>query len=99
MDRRENRIRAYQYIVERAPKTSLAISYLSEKTLAEIGYISLDDLRTLKEGLTDPSPQLVATLKKLLGSVASEAEIEDYLVTPFSSEAQPPSDRADSGSN
>ena len=37
----------------------------------------------LKEGLDDPSPELVRALKKLLLGVVSEAEIDKYLVSPF----------------
>ena len=63
------------------------LSQGTPKTLADINYTPLDDLLRLREGLADTSPELVVTLKKSLSNVASEAEINDYLVTPFSPEA------------
>lgn len=51
--------------------------------LADVNYISLAELVELREGTAEPSKELVTALKKLLNGVASEAEIEDYLVSPF----------------
>ena len=45
--------------------------------------ISLEELRQLKEGTTDPSVSLVASLKKLLRGTVTEAEVEAHLVLPF----------------
>jgi len=45
--------------------------------------ISLDELVGLKEGLSDPSQELVVALKKILRRVTSEAEIDKHLVKPF----------------
>jgi succinyl-CoA synthetase alpha subunit len=45
--------------------------------------ISLDELRLLKEGLADPSAELVASLKQLLTGSVTEAEIDAHLVKPF----------------
>jgi hypothetical protein len=37
----------------------------------------------LKEGLADPSDELVALLKQLLKSSVTEADIDAHLVEPF----------------
>ena len=81
--RRESRKRAYHYIITQATKLNLDLSRTSDKAAADANYISLNDLVGLKEGLTDPTQQLVGALKKLLKSVASEVEIDEYLVKPF----------------
>ena len=79
--RNENRKAAYQFIVRQTEKISLA----SDKLINEYDNISLslDELTRLKEGLVDPSPELVQALKKILSSVVSETEIDKYLVKPF----------------
>ena len=82
-DQYESRMRAYRYIVEQARKVNPGLSYESAKTLADVPYISLDDLVRLKEGRDNPSPELVVALKRLLHPVASEADIDDYPVKPF----------------
>ncbi len=45
--------------------------------------IALDELMLLKEGLTDPSAELVTSLKQLLQGISTEAEIDARLVVPF----------------
>lgn len=82
-DRRRSQTRAYHFIIEKAQKVNQNLNRKLGKRLESINYISLDDLLRLKERLTDPSPELVAALKKLLRHVVSEAEIDDYLVIPF----------------
>lgn len=82
-DRRESRKRAYRYIMEQAKKLPWNLNHKSGKLTADINYVSLSDLKDLKEGLVDPSHELVVALKTLFSHVASEAEINDYLVTPF----------------
>lgn len=81
--RRESRKRAYHYIITQATKLNLDLNRTSDKVAADANYISLNDLVGLKEGLTDPTQQLVVALKKVLKSVASELEIDEYLVKPF----------------
>ena len=81
--RRESRKRAYHYIITQGTKLNLDLSRTSDKAAADANYISLNDLVGLKEGLTGPTQQLVVALKKLLKSVASEVEIDEYLVKPF----------------
>ncbi len=81
--RRESRERAYHYIITQATKLNLDLSRTSDKAATDANYISLNDLVGLKEGHTDPTQQLVVALKKLLVSIASEVEIDEYLVKPF----------------
>ncbi len=54
-----------------------------EQGLADAGYVSLGDLMKLKDGLADPSREMVAVLRGLFSSVATEAEIDAHLVTLF----------------
>jgi len=46
-------------------------------------FVPLDDLRLLREGLADPSAELVASLRRLFGYVVGETEFETHLVLPF----------------
>jgi len=84
--KRESRKRAYHYVVRQTKKLDLNLMHGSDKTITDINYISLGDLVGLKEGLADPAQELVVTLKELLKDVASEAEIDEYLVKPFGPE-------------
>ncbi len=45
--------------------------------------ILLYELMLLKEGLADPSAELVVSLKRLLRGSVTEAEIDAHLVAPF----------------
>jgi hypothetical protein len=45
--------------------------------------IPLNELLLLKEGLADPSVELVASLNKLLGGYVTEADIGTHLIAPF----------------
>ena len=45
--------------------------------------IPLNELMLLKEGLADPSDELVTSLKQLLRGFVPEAEIDAHLVAPF----------------
>jgi len=80
---RESRKRAYHYVITQATKLNLDLSRTSDKAVSDVSYISLNDLVGLKEGLVNPTQQLVVALRKLLKSVASEVEIDEYLVKPF----------------
>ncbi len=80
--RGENREIAYQFIVEQSKKLNIKLSLTSDEVLKNIN-ISLNELIRLKEGLDDPSPELIRALKKLLLGIVSEAEIDKYLVSPF----------------
>ena len=80
--RGESRKIAYEYIVKQSKKLNLKLSLTSVEVLKDIN-ISLNELIRLKEGLDDPSPELVQALKKLLLGVATVVEIDKYLVRPF----------------
>jgi len=81
---REKRRKAYEYILNQTKKLNLELLHKSDKTIANISYIPLSDIEKVKEGIADPSEELVEVLKKLFRHIASEAEIEDHLVKPFS---------------
>lgn len=78
--KRETRKRAYRYVMAQTKKLNLDLMHGSDKTITDVNY----DLVGLKEGLAGPPQELVVALKKLLKDVASEAEIDEYLVRPFS---------------
>jgi hypothetical protein len=46
-----------------------------------------DDLKSLREGKSDPSQRLIKAFKDLVGPIVHEDEIDSYLVTPFSAES------------
>ena len=81
---REKRRKAYEYILNQTKKLNLELLHKSDKTIANISYIPLSDIKKVKEGIADPSEELVEVLKKLFRHIATEAEIEDHLVKPFS---------------
>ncbi len=81
--RGESRKIAYQYIVKQNKKLNLKLSRTSDEVMNDVNNISLNELMRLKEGLADPSLELVQALKKLLLGVATGAEIDKYLVRPF----------------
>ena len=81
--RMESRVNAYYYIMEKVKNLELHSDYKLSKIANGVDYISLNDLIGLKEGTSDPPPQLVTNLKKLLKGVTSETEIDQYLVQPF----------------
>ncbi len=78
LNRCDIRKEAYHYICQRLSKLLALSSAANDGSV-----ISLDELRLLKEGIADPSPEMVALIKRLFGSIVSEAEIDAHLVTPF----------------
>ena len=82
-NQRKNRIRAYRYIVEQAKKLNRDLERKQEQALSNVDYVSLNELLDLKEGLRNPSQELVVALKNILSPVASATEIEEYLTKPF----------------
>ncbi len=56
---------------------------ISSASTNEDYIIPLDELKLLKEGLSDPSPQLIVLFTKVLGSRVIEAEINAHLIEPF----------------
>ena len=81
--RKQDRINAYNY-VQRKIREAGYFQYDMLYPTTNDYWLSLDDLVKLRNGLSDPSEALVLTLKKLLKHVASEAEINMFLVKPFS---------------
>ncbi len=82
-NQRESRKRAYQYIVEQAKNVNWDPPIDSDERLADVLGIPISDLNSLKEGLSDPPPKLVAEFKKLFERIIREGEVDSYLVTPF----------------
>ena len=68
---------AYEYIKGQAGKLQ-GLSFDVDHPLT----IPLNEL-LLKEGLADPSAELVASLKQLLRGSVTEAEIDAHFVVPF----------------
>ena len=83
VDEATNRKRAYHYIAENVREMNWNPPINSDKRLADILDISIDELNSLKEGTSDPSDKLVITFKDLASLIISDTEIESYLVEPF----------------
>ena len=88
-EQKEKRKRAYQYLVWIAETYLLTPPNFSHRKLAEAITLSDNDrfsieiaLNRLKDGQSDPSPKLIAELKRCLGPTIP-AEFDSYLVTPF----------------
>ena len=77
-DRCELRKETYRYIQERLRR----LQNWSGEADGDLT-VSLNELSILKEGIADPSPALVAALKRLIGGAVTEAEIDAHLVAPF----------------
>src|SRR5512139_1398951 len=77
-DSSELRKEAYRFILQELEKASIPHS-----PGEPLSNIPLDELKLLKEGLADPSPALVDSLKQLLSGNTSEIEIDARLLTPF----------------
>ena len=82
-NRSDSRKRAYHFVVEQAKRVNWDPPIDSDERLADVLDIPLKELKSLKEGRSDPSHKLVAEFKKLFGPVINETEIDSYLVTPF----------------
>ncbi len=78
LNRCDIRKEAYYYICQRLSKLLALSSAANDGSV-----ISLEELRLLKEGMADPSPEMVALVKRLAGSLISDAEIDAHLVIPF----------------
>jgi hypothetical protein len=76
--RSDQRKDAYHYILQ-------ILSDLTASDNAENwqACVPLEDLRLVKEGIADPSPSLVALLKRMFCNTLSESEIDSHLVVPF----------------
>ncbi len=69
---------AYQYILR-----ILGRIPASEDMSGNIQTVPLEELRTIKEGIADPSPALVSMLKEWLAGSISDSEIDSHLIYPF----------------
>ncbi len=78
MTRYETRRQAYEFIQHSLGQLPV-YSYNSKQAPC----ILLDDLVRLKQGLIDPPPALVSSLKELFGDSFIQGEIDRYLVEPF----------------
>lgn len=81
---REKRRKAYEYILNQTRKLPLELLNKSDVTIADISYFPLSDIEEVKAGIADLSEGLVEVLKKLFRHIASEPDIDDHLVKPFS---------------
>jgi hypothetical protein len=78
MSKSQLRKTAYEYIKEQIGNLHRLSRSTSQPTI-----IPLNDLMLLKEGLTDPSVELVALLKQLLKGFVTESDLDAHLVEPF----------------
>jgi len=78
MLRKQDRKEAYEYIREHIVRLH-GFSIDSEHSPV----VPLNELMLLKEGLIDPSAELVTSLKLLLRGSVTEADIDAHLVMPF----------------
>ena len=85
--RRDKRKKAYQFVYDKLHESGHRISHNADQAIDVANVISLAELYKLKSGDTDPSSEFVIGLKALLRHVASESEIEEYLVKPFLSKS------------
>ena len=78
MSKTQLRKKSYKYIEQ-------VLGRLHHNSSAEDlpSIVPLEELMSLKEGLADPSVELVAALKQLLKGSVPEAEIDAHLVLPF----------------
>jgi len=82
-NRIEMRKKAYQYIYNKLQESGNNLSYNPVKLINATNVISLAELDKLRQGIADPSEELIVALKTLLHHVDSEGELEEYLVKPF----------------
>ncbi|MDD5083197.1 MAG: hypothetical protein PHU08_07500 [Dehalococcoidales bacterium] len=85
LNRSDARKSAYHYICDRLSRIPPGIVDTKQDFV-----IPMDDLSLLKEGLADPTPEMVTLIKQILSPVRiNEAEIEAYLIKPFKENQQP----------
>ena len=78
VDRGTLRKEAYRYIV----RVLSTLPSSSDGKQCE-GCVELEELQSLKQGLSDPSPALVAFLEDLLEGAIGRSEIRKHLMMPF----------------
>ncbi len=69
---------AYQYVLR-----ILGSIPAPEDTQNKIQTVPLEELRSIKEGISDPSPAVVSMLKEWLAGSISDSEIDSHLIYPF----------------
>ncbi len=77
LNRCDTRKEAYRYICEIMGRMRVP------STVGDGSVISLEDLSLLREGRSDPSPEIVAMIKRWFGQIVGDAEIDAHLVKPF----------------
>ena len=85
ISRKQKRKQAYQFICRKLQASGLTLSHISSEKENHSIIISLAEIYSLKNGSADPSEQLIAAIKTILYNVATEEEIVENLVLPFSS--------------
>ncbi len=76
--RSDLRKEAYHYILQILSDVSV-----NDKEESRVTCIPLEELRLIKEGIADPSPDLVTLLKSMLCDTVSESVLDSHLVAPF----------------
>jgi len=79
LDQINMRKEAYRYIMLKLN----SLPSFSKINGGAAAFLPLEELRQLKEGLSDPSPTLIAQLSDLLKGNVSNLEIQKNLVEPF----------------
>lgn len=82
-DQITERKRAYLYMVEEVKRLILTPPIDSDVRLAETLDIPIDELNSLKEGLSNPSEKMITAFKSLVCPIVSETEVNLYLIKPF----------------
>ena len=82
---KDNRKRTYRFICRKSQQLGITLSPTTADKDIDAKSLSLAELYSLKNGLADPSEQLVVSLKSILRNVATEEEINDNLILPFQS--------------
>jgi hypothetical protein len=80
------RQKAYQYIVSVAKNSKMWIPNInSDKQLADLLGVPMDELIALKRGLANPSPKLVESFKQFAcgDGGCTEEQVNAFLVDPF----------------
>ena len=86
-ERIKRRKRTYSFVLKKIKEPGFVNNHRLSKLGNDIDYIPLNDIIGLRDGTSDPSLQLVTSLKKLFPGTANEAEIERYLIHPFTDQS------------
>ena len=86
--RRDKRKKAYEFLYEKLQKLGRTASSRIDRNIDNVSPVSLAEIDDPKKGLADPSKEFISELKILLHHIASESEIEEYLIKPFLSRSK-----------